>query len=180
MRAKLDALAECGYTSSEENETMLSNIEKMIEDCGGDEMIELETFFHAPEEFERQHRSLLLCDRLAFNMKERSEYKKFRMIPLIWPEDGMEVNMLDVRSEHPLYNLMDSAKITGIYVSGLTFWSKETKFPPSISKLLIFYDVDNGDDDEDDPDGPTEAEIPDDEPALAEVLRILNPVSSAR
>lgn len=182
MRAKLDALAECGYTSSEENETMLSNIAKMTEDCGGDEMIELETFFHAPEEFERRHRSLLMCDRLEFNMKEGSKYKEFRMIPLIWPEDGMVINLLDIRTEHPLYKLMDNVKITGVFIGGITFWSNETGFPPNISKLLVFYDVDKGGDDDEDggPDCPTESEIPDDEPALAEVLRILNPVSSTR
>lgn len=183
FRARLEALVACDYLSENQSDRIRSNFDDMAEDRGGDEMVELDVpYFSVSDEFYKRHRDLLLCDRLEFNKKGESKYESHRFIPLVWPEDGMELYTLHVWREDSLFTLLDTAKITGVYVAGISFSRRDKHERASVSKLWIFYDVDKGggDDEEDGPDGPTEAELPDEEPAVAEVLRILNPVSSTR
>lgn len=139
-----------GLMSTSKIETIKRNLEVMIEEQGSNDFIVIEsTGSLAWDEFLNTHRPLLIGDKLLVDVKSDRSYKydTFRFIPCYFAEDGAEVSYLHIGKDNPAYNMLDTIKITGAYVADYKWW-RNGSFPPESHKILVFYERNDGGDDE--------------------------------
>lgn len=131
-----------------------ANLEEMIESHGGSDFFILETVCDlANADYLETHGPLLLGDKIKLDIDGMSKYESFKFVRGLLEKDGTEIGLLSIYKDNPAFGLIDMVKITSAYVADYEWW-RNGEFPPASHKLMVFYERNEGGDDEDEGDLP--------------------------